>query len=501
MKNLRIICMILLILLSFSNCKSQENKEDRKPVFAGQFYPFDKVELENTLNELFKSALPRQNDEEVLAIISPHAGYVYSGEVAATSFNQIDENKNYQNIFILASSHRIAFEGASIYNYGDFITPLGNIKVNLELANKLVNENSIFSNRKDAHSSEHSLEVQLPFLQFVMKKDFQIIPIVIGAQTVETCEKIAEALKPYFNENNLFIISTDFSHYPSYNDAKIIDSLTADGICSNSANILINTLKLNARKNVPELATSLCGWSSVLTLLFITEKMDNINFKKLLYKNSGDSKIGDKNKVVGYYSIILTKNNMEEEMGFQLNEDEKKELLKIARNTIEEYLENGKIPEIDVSKLSENLKTKCGAFVTLHKNGDLRGCIGRFDASLPLYLVVQNMAIAASTQDPRFYPVTLDELDECELEISVLTPMKKINSIDEIQLGKHGIYIKKGYSTGTFLPQVATETGWTKEEFLGHCAQDKAGIGWNGWKDADIYIYEALVFSEADIKE
>ena len=137
--------------------------------------------------------------------------------------------------------------------------------------------------------------------------------------------------------------------------------------------------------------------------------------------------------------------------------------------------------------------------MTLRENGELRGCIGRFDASEPLYLVVQKMAVASSSEDFRFSPVSAQEVNQLEIEISVLTPMRRITSIDEFQLGKHGIYMKKGVQSGTFLPQVAEETGWTKEEFLGHCAQDKAGIGWNGWKDAELYVYEALVFSEKDL--
>jgi len=131
----------------------------------------------------------------------------------------------------------------------------------------------------------------------------------------------------------------------------------------------------------------------------------------------------------------------------------------------------------------------------------LRGCIGRFEPDEPLYRVVQEMAIAAATEDYRFPPVTPQELGELDIEISVLTPLRKISSIDEIQLGRHGIYIKKGGRAGTFLPQVATETGWSKEEFLGYCARDKAGLGWNGWKDADIYVYEALVFSEQEFSK
>jgi hypothetical protein len=157
--------------------------------------------------------------------------------------------------------------------------------------------------------------------------------------------------------------------------------------------------------------------------------------------------------------------------------------------------------EIDGKNLSSTIKTHCGAFVTLKKYGNLRGCIGRFDASEPLYKVVQEMAVASSTQDYRFKPVEAGEVSELEMEISVLTPMRHINSVDEFQLGKHGIYIRKGNRSGTFLPQVAAETGWTREEFIGHCSQDKAGIGWNGWKDAELYIYEAIVFGEKELKE
>jgi AmmeMemoRadiSam system protein A len=152
--------------------------------------------------------------------------------------------------------------------------------------------------------------------------------------------------------------------------------------------------------------------------------------------------------------------------------------------------------EVDPATLGDALRMPCGAFVTINKHGTLRGCIGRFDASEPLYKVVQEMVIASATRDYRFRPVEEGEVKDLEIEISVLTPMRKISSIDEFQLGKQGIYIRKGSRSGTFLPQVAQETGWTREEFLGHCAQDKAGIGWNGWKDAEWYVYEALVFGE-----
>ena len=493
-KTLTVIASCFLLLCA--DCQSQENKIDRQPAVAGSFYPAWQEELNATLKQLFTNAVPSKDIQNIIAVISPHAGYVFSGEVAASSFNQIDPTKEYENIFILGSSHYVAFEGASIYSQGNFITPLGTVKVNTKLADELIKNNSVFSNRTDAHAREHSLEVQLPFLQHRLKKDFRIVPIILGTQSPETCRRIAEALQPYLNTKNLFVISTDFSHYPSYPDAKIIDKATADAILTNSPENLIRSMANYEQKGISNLATCLCGWTSVLTLLYMTERNADVAFTHVQYKNSGDTEYGDKNRVVGYNAIAISLKEKKGRSEFKLTDKDKKDLLTIALNTIEHYVKNNTKPEINEKNFSSILKTNCGAFVTLKKNGNLRGCIGRFNASEPLYKVVQDMAIASSTQDSRFLPVELNEIPELEIEISVLTPMRRISSIDEIELGKHGIYIRKGYRSGTFLPQVATETGWTKEEFLGHCAQDKAGIGWDGWKDAELFVYEALVFSE-----
>ena len=493
-KTLTILASCFLFFCA--DCQSQDERIDRQPAVAGSFYPANQEELNATLKQLFNKAVPFKNIQNIIAVISPHAGYVFSGEVAASAFNQIDPTKEYENIFILGSSHYIAFEGASIYSQGNFITPLGMVKVNTELAYQLLKNNSIFSNRTDAHAREHCLEVQLPFLQYRMKKDFKIVPIVLGTQSPETCRHIAEALRPYLNTKNLFVISTDFSHYPSYADAKNIDKATADAILTNSPENLIRSMASYKQKGISNLATCLCGWTSVLTLLYMTEGNTDIAYTHIQYKNSGDMEYGEKDRVVGYNAIAVSLREKKGRAEFKLSDKDKKDLLALARSTVEQYVKNNKKPEIDEKHLSSILKTNCGAFVTLKKHGNLRGCIGRFDASEPLYKVVQDMAIASSTQDSRFLPVESNEIPELDIEISVLTPMKRISSINEIELGKHGIYMKKGYRSGTFLPQVATETGWTKEEFLGHCAQDKAGIGWDGWKDAELFVYEALVFGE-----
>jgi AmmeMemoRadiSam system protein B/AmmeMemoRadiSam system protein A len=500
MSNIFRFTLIMGLTFSLNNgCSSQEGpKTDRKPYAAGRFYPANPDSLRTQLSQLFRDAKPH-TVQHVQAVICPHAGYVFSGIVAASSINQIDPDKTYDNIFIIGSSHQASFMGASIYNIGDYITPLGKVPVNIQLANELIKSNPVFSYVYDADLNEHSLEAQVPFLQYHMKKPFRIVPIVIGSQSAQTCKRIAQALKPYFNENNLFVISSDFSHYPPYDYAKTTDKATCDAILTNNPDVLIKLLSDYENKNIPNLATNLCGWTSVLTLLYMTTGDAAISILPIHYMNSGDSRYGDHSQCVGYWSIAVTRKTAAEaapSSEFNFTKEEKKTLLGIARNTIVLYINEHKTPDVDDKNFSPNLKMHAGAFVTLKEKGELRGCIGRFTADIPLWKVVQEMAIASSTEDTRFMPVTAKEIDKLEIEISVLSPMKKIYSPDEIVLGKHGIYIKKGYYSGTFLPQVATETGWSKEEFLGHCARDKAGLGWDGWKDAELYTYEACVFGE-----
>ncbi len=496
-------CLIVLILNTWNIGFSQPLKVQvhQNPVVAGQFYPAEPQELRNQLKIYFSKAKPNEGFGEVIAIVSPHAGYVFSGQVAASAFNQVDPGKQYKNIFVIGSSHRMAYEGASIYNKGNFITPLGMVKVNVDLADKFINANQVFISKPEAFGNEHSLEVQLPFLQYHLKKEFQIIPILIGAQSPSTSKKIAAALLPYFNKENLFVFSSDFSHYPDYQNAYMIDKQTAEAIISKSPEKFLKTLQVNEDKNIPNLLTSACAWGSLLTLLYMAEQIEGIEIHKIDYMNSGDTEYGDKIKVVGYnaISVILKKQKLEKTAGFTLSDKDKRMLLEIARSSIEYYLINNKFSFINPDIFSPALKSQSGAFVTLNKNGKLRGCIGRMVSDEPLYKVVQEMAVAAAINDYRFDKVSQAEMKNIEIEISVLSPLKKIYSINEIEMGRHGIYIKKGVQSGTFLPQVARETGWTKEDFLGHCARDKAMIGWDGWKNAELFTYEAYIFNEKDI--
>ena len=455
---------------------------------ANRFYTGDAKELENEVDSLLMRHNSSQVYDNLSALIVPHAGYYFSGNVAASAYMAIDTKKRYKRIFLLGPSHHERLNGASVNTEADYYaTPLGNVKVNHETAIELTKADSVFAYHRSAHSQEHCLEVQLPFLQRRLGDVPPIVPIIISTNDYYKLKRVADLLKPYFTDENLFVISSDFSHYPSYEDACEVDAKTGKAIETGNVDEFISAIDANANSGKRNLATSACGEFAIVTLMLMMDGQYDV--KHLMYQNSGDIDDYDHSRVVGYHSFaILRRDNT----SFTLSDDEKKTLKGIAFQSIKDSLDGKPIAQQTIR--SSILNSKCGAFVSLHKYGRLRGCIGHFGEDYPLHEIVAKMAYAAAFEDPRFMPVTSDELADIDIEISVLTPMRRIQSIDEFQLHHHGIYIKKGFRSGTFLPQVADEVNWTKEEFLGHCAQDKAGIGWDGWRNAELYVYEAIVF-------
>ena len=505
---------ILLILTTtmMMNCKGQTAVPTVRPATqAGRFYEGNPQVLSHEVDSLLARHANDGTYENVAALIVPHAGYYFSGNVAASAYMALDSTKQYKRIFLLGPSHHEWLDGASVNTEADYYaTPLGQVKVDHETAVKLTtdctdltdsasNTDKILFYEPKAHDREHCLEVQLPFLQrfFTLHSSLStkevppIVPIIISTNDFQKLQQIAETLKPYFTDENLFIVSSDFSHYPSYGDACAVDAKTGKAIESGDVSQFIATIQANARSGIRNLATSACGELAIVTLMLMMDSQYQV--KHLLYQNSGDIDNYDPTRVVGYHAFAILRG---EEKTFSLSDKEKKTLKDIAYNSIKDSLDGKPVAVANSSlfTLHSSLKEKCGAFVSLHKQGRLRGCIGHFGEDVPLYEIVAEMARAAAFEDPRFQPVTHDELDDLDIEISVLTPMRRIQSLDEFQLHKHGIYIKKGYRSGTFLPQVADEVNWTKEEFVGHCSQDKAGLGWDGWKDAELYVYEAIVF-------
>ena len=459
---------------------------------ANRFYTGDAKELSEEVDSFLALHRGETVYNNVAALIVPHAGYYYSGNVAATAYMSMPKDKPYKRIFLLGPSHHEWLDGASVNTEADYYaTPLGHVKVDHETALRLTDSDSVFSYQPKAHDREHCLEVQLPFLQRRFGENVMpsIVPIIISTNDYQKLKRIANVLKPYFTEENLFVISSDFSHYPSYEDACEVDAKTGKAIETGNVEQFIAVLEENSRSGKRNLATSACGELAIVTLMLMMDRTYEV--KHLLYQNSGDVDNQEHNRVVGYHAFAILRGASQE---FVLSDEEKKILKEIALTSIKDSLAGKPIAQPILNSQYPVLNSKCGAFVSLHKQGRLRGCIGHFGEDVPLHEIVAEMARAAAFEDPRFMPVTKDELEDIDIEISVLTPMRRIQSLDEFELHRHGIYIRRGYRSGTFLPQVADEVNWTKEEFVSHCAQDKAGIGWDGWRDAELYVYEAIVF-------
>jgi len=474
----------------------------RKPAVAGQFYPGDPVTLTKELSDFFKRARKEPVPGKIVALISPHAGYMYSGQVAAHSFKLL-EGLSFETVVVISPSHVASFPGASVYDGGFYETPLGQIPVDTALAGAIADANQrvLLSSRGHGFAGgrgEHSLEVELPFLQLVLG-DFRLVPIVMGEQDWATCEALGQALsRALEGKNSLMVASTDLSHFHPYDEAVRLDNIVMDHVSSFDP--------AGLHSDIASKVCEACGGGPVVATMLAAKALGADKAKVLEYANSGDV-TGDRSGVVGYMAAVIydsepdskgpgKSEEKESEVESGLSEDDRETLLNIGRTTIEHRVRGEDVPKFDVD--APILKENRGAFVTIHKHGGLRGCIGYIQAIKPLYITIQEMAEAAALNDRRFPPVSAEELDSLDLEISVLTPLRKISDVNEIETGKHGILLKKGYHQGVFLPQVATEQGWDRITFLSQICF-KAGIrDKNCWRenDAEIFIFSAEGFKE-----
>ncbi|MCP4649923.1 MAG: AmmeMemoRadiSam system protein B [PVC group bacterium] len=482
---LGILAIFIFIIFHQSPAQSTNIKE---PNVSGRFYPSAPYTLTNMIDNYLKAAQPPEISGTIYGLISPHAGYIYSGPVAAYGYKTIAE-KSYKTVVIISPSHYKYLTNAVVYKTGAFQTPLGNARIDSSFTAKLLKLNTDIVQMPSVFEKEHALEVQIPFLQRTLK-NFKIVPIIMGNNSYDLCNSLAESLAAIIKDRDdvLIIASSDMSHYHDQEKAKAIDEQTMDIIKSFDTSEL---LKKTAEKEI-----ELCGSGPVATLLLTMEKMGVSNIQKLNYATSWDTMGSNKNKVVGYCSFVFSKRRYDMLKENMLSEIQKNKLLVLARQSIREFVTHRQHPRIVNN--DPDLTIKQGAFVTIKKNGQLRGCIGRIIADTPLINTVSEVAIQAATEDPRFPPLKEDELDQIHLEISVMSPLKLISNIDEIEVGKHGLIIRKGFSSGLLLPQVATEYNWSKEEFLEHTCM-KAGLRSDEWKNnAQMYIFSAEVFGEKE---
>jgi len=499
---------LLLFTLTFFSCKA-ENKyisltdSTRYPVFAGQFYSGDSIILKKQIEIFFKNAKTKTADS-IVAVIVPHAGYIYSGQIAADAFNQI-KNESYDLIVILGTNHTTPnFYGISIYPNGSFSTPIGSLKIDSKTANELLKKDNDITVNLAVHAKEHSIEVQLPFIKYLFP-DVKILPVIIGSSDINLCSRFGKALAEVLrNKKFLIVASSDLSHYPKFDDAIKVDNITLKSITELNPEKLKNVLNKQLQKDIEQLATCACGEAPIIAAICTANELGAKGAKIISYCNSGYNPVGTTDRVVGYGAVAISKKIYDEpaeidtliaDDSYQLNSSDKKFLLKFARNTLEQYFKTQTVPI--PRNMNQKLKIKRGAFVTLKKHGELRGCIGHMSEDTPLCTLVGAMALQSAFNDTRFRPLAENELEQIEIEISVLTPYKKIKNADEIVLGRDGVIIKKGNRQAVFLPQVAIETGWSKEVFLDQLCF-KAGLKAGDWKNAELYTFQADVFSEKD---
>lgn len=476
------------------------NGQVRESVIAGSWYPSSPSALREQLEGFLGKVPVQEVAGRPVALIAPHAGYTYSGQVAAHAYKLLEKEK-FDSVVVIAPSHHTRFPGVSVYDQGGFKTPLGVVPLDDALIRSLMQREKRIRSLPEVHAKEHSLEVQLPFLQ-LMIPGVRLVPLVMGQQDLETCRWLTEALGEACRGKSVLIVaSSDLSHYHPYDEAKRLDERVIGSIKVLDAEGLSESL---ARGDCEA-----CGGGPMVTAMLYARKLGVKQGTVLKYANSGDvtGMRNDPRGVVGYVAAAFwnaaakspelnTKSGNEAKrvgVDLGLTPEEKALLHRVARQSIEARCRGETPPSITID--SAKLKEPRGAFVTLHKHGMLRGCIGHIMATRPLAQTVSEAAVAAAFEDPRFPPLDSVELKDIKLEISVLTPLERIRNNEDIVVGVHGIVLRKGGRSGLLLPQVATEQGWDRINFLENCCL-KAGLPRNAWRDADteIFIFSADVF-------
>jgi AmmeMemoRadiSam system protein B/AmmeMemoRadiSam system protein A len=475
--------------------------EEVPPVrpLAGAWFPQRADELTAMVKGFLEKAKPRAMNGSMVALIAPHAGFVYSGPVAASAYRLL-AGADFDTVLLVGPSHRYALDGISVVTAGSYATPLGAVPVDGAKARELITFHDRIRTVPKAHVKEHSLQNQLPFLQCVLRK-FRIVPVLIGAATPDDYVILAEAIQWVFEDAGkklLLVASTDLSHFPTQDDAETVDREMVDAFRTLNGRYIHARNSAILHRGVRGLDCAACGLDAVIPVIMAAKALGGNRLEVLDLRTSHDVTGKNPSRVVGYCACAILSSPSE---GLTL--ETRKKLLDIARRTLEAVLAKKPIPDFEVE--DETMLAHGGAFVTLTTKGRLRGCIGRYpsqDGKTPLYKVVSEMAEAAALRDYRFdgnHPATAD-LADLRIEISVLSLPRQVESETEIILGKHGVIIKKGARQGTYLPQVALDRPeWSREDFLQSLCTQKAGLPRNAWKtdpDVELWIYDAEVFHE-----
>lgn len=495
------------VVVLLSGCSKETSAQQvRQPAVAGPFYPDEPTRLTDTVKSYLKNARTQVAADTVLGLMVPHAGYVFSGQTAGCAYKQI-EGAKFTTVVILGCPHKHPVHGVSVWNGGSYRMPLGDVPIDTDLVAKLIAEDEKIRFVPAAHAKEHSLEVQLPFLQTVLKEKFKIVPILVG-YGADAMGAISRALAKHLRERTdvLLLASSDMTHYPPYKDAQRIDIAVLRAIGTFDPAKVTAQMAKHPPNRAAGLSCVMCGDRAVLAVMDTVKQLGANRAVVLNYSNSGDGPIGDPKGVVGYGAVAFVKappdpaaepaKSFSRVFDFDpLSESAQKELRRLARSAIETYLAKKTFQPAEPTDSS--LRHCRGAFVTITKDGDLRGCIGHHLDDLPLYIVVPKMAVQSAFGDRRFGPLRKEELSRIKIKVSAYTCRTyRAQSIDEFKVGQHGIIMSKGRRGSTFLPEIPVEQGWDKETELRYLCR-KAGLPQDGWKDGAVFhLYKTQRFSE-----
>jgi len=497
--------LLALLILVPRQAGRSDGQKVRAPAVAGGFYPADPKELTQMIDGLLAHASVPQVQGPLVALICPHAGYIFTGPVAAACFSQL-KGRKYTRVVVIAPSHFENFPFSAVYDGDAYATPLGTVPVDKAFGAKLAELSPLIKVSERGHTpvppqGEHALEVQLPFLQRTLG-EFKLVPIIMGDQDYSICLALGLALakallaeKPEVRAQTLILISSDLSHYHPYDDAVRIDHHTLQAVEEWDY--------LSLWRNFQTRTWEACGGGPIVAGMIAAERLGASHAQLLKYANSGDTS-GDKTRVVGYGAVAITPAKPEatkKSADFSLTGREKDALMKIARASVETAVRERNIYLVGSTDLPR-LEEDRGAFVTLKEHGELRGCIGYITPMKPLAETVRDVAAYAAVEDRRFQPVSAAELPLLQYEVSVLSPIRRVLDIKQIKVGKHGLIIKKGNIEGLLLPQVPVEENWDRDTFIEQTCV-KAGLPRQAWKDddTDMFMFTALVFGEHTLNE
>lgn len=481
----------------------------RQPILAGSWYPGAAHDLRAAVDDYLSAATPE--GQAPIGLIVPHAGYRYSGSTAGKAIATL-RGKTVKRVILMGPSHRVRLRGVALPAATHFKTPLGAIPVDEEAVARLA-QDAHFERREDAHAHEHSLEIQLPLLSRALEgQEWKLVPLVVGQIGEADVAPIATALRPLLDEGTVVVASSDFTHYgPNYGYTPF-----ADDVPAKLRQLDMGVYERIEKHDIPGLfaykqrtGATVCGFLPIAILVALLP--DESTTQLIEYTTSG-AIVGDWTNSVSYLAVAFrgaswggagdrASKSEEQRDGageHPLSAAEKATLLELARDTLDTWVREGrKIDPIEGGyAITDRLREDSGAFVTLKRHGQLRGCIGEILPRRPLYLVVRDRAIDAAVNDRRFRPVEPSELDDIHVEVSVLTPPQSVARWQDIVIGRDGILLSRGPYRAVYLPQVAPEQGWNLEETLDHLSR-KAGMPASGWREgAEFEVFQAIVFEE-----